>query len=318
MTSTNPCESLPSGCCRPCASHMCPMANSPNSLPSGSRSNISAAASALSANSTNGSSEHSGIGRPAAAAWPAMISRLSPYSSGVIHHAGIQPSPYSPVSRSIRGPWPATHTGGLPRPFGFERQAHAPDAAVGHQPGVEQRSQIAQHVGEDRHRLLERIAERDEALGLARPDAEDEPARVQIVQGQRGAGQVGGAPPRGIGDGDAEGLVGHRADHGAVAEGVVERVGVGGEVGQRDLAPQPGVEDPEDVVGRPVRVEPDLLVDLQHLHGAPERELGGQVDSDFHDVLCWLIRRSLTVLRCRRAARRSGRRRRPSVPAKVT
>ena len=167
-------------------------------------------------------------------------------------------------------------------PLGLERQAHASGTAVGHHAVVEQRSEIAQHVFEDRHRLVERVAERHQALGLTRPDPEDETTGVEVVERQRRAGQVGGATTGRVGHRDAERPIGHRADDGPVAERVVEGVGVGGEVRQRDLAPQLRVEHAEDVVGRPVRIEADLLVDLQHLRRAPERELRREIDTDLH------------------------------------
>jgi hypothetical protein len=71
--------------------------------------------SLLSPSITNGSIDLLEQVRPAFAAQSSITRPFSPYSSAVIGQAGIHPSPYWPVRRSMRGPCPATHTSGLPR-----------------------------------------------------------------------------------------------------------------------------------------------------------------------------------------------------------
>ncbi len=147
---------------------------------------------------------------------------------------------------------------------------------------VEQRAQLDETLLQLRDRSVERVAEGHEALGLARTDAKDEPTGDEVVQRQRGAGQVGRAAARRVGHRDAVGLVGHRADPRPVDERVVEGVGIGRHGGQRGVGPEPRVEHAEDVVGCPVGVGAHLLVDRQHHVGAVEGELGGEVDADLH------------------------------------
>ena len=196
----------------------------------------------------------------------------------------------------MRGPWPATHTGGRPLPGASSGRPIRPVPPSAMRP-------VSSSERRSRSTSSSTLTGRSNGYpNGVRLSASPEPMPRMNPPGIRSLSdsdsRARSAAPRrvAVGDRDPVRQVGHRADLHAVHERVVEGVGVGGHRRQRRVGPQAGVEHAEDVVRRPVRVEPDLVVQRQHLLGAGERELRRQRHA-----------RPASALTSRSSARRPGR-----------